>query len=86
MKKIISLLLALMMVLSVLSMAVFAEPVDPGTEPDDNVPDIDVTEPGNEPGNEPEQTAPDENPPMGVALAVIPMALAGACVAFSKKR
>lgn len=82
MKKIISLLLALMMVLSVLSMAVFAEPVDPGTEPDDNVPDIDVTEPG----NEPEQTAPDENPPMGVALAVIPMALAGACVAFSKKR
>lgn len=54
------------------------EPVEPGdvtTEPDE--PTIDVNEP-----DEPKE----ENPPMGIALAVLPMVLAAAAVATSKKR
>lgn len=55
------------------------EPVEPGdvtTEPDE--PTIDVNEPVDEPK--------EENPPMGIALAVLPMVLAAAAVATSKKR
>lgn len=57
------------------------EPVEPGdvnTEPDE--PTIDVTEP-----TTPEEPK-EENPPMGIALAVLPMVLAAAAVVTSKKR
>ena len=70
MKKLLAMLLALVMAMSMLTIAVFAEPGDVETEPD-GTGDIEVTE--------------DTNPPTGIALAVLPIAVAGAAVAFSKK-
>lgn len=69
MKKLLAMLLALVLALSMLTMAVFAEP---STEEEE-------TE------NVPEVIEPEEVPATGLALAVIPMVLAGAAVAVSKK-
>ncbi len=70
MKKLLAMLLALVLALSMLTMAVFAEP---GTEEEevDEVPVVDEV--------------PEENPTTGLALAVVPMLVAGAAVAISKK-
>lgn len=73
MKKLLAMLLALVMAMSMLTIAVFAEPGDVETEPD-GTGDIEVTDP-----------VKDTNPPTGIALAVLPIAVAGAAVAFSKK-
>lgn len=72
MKKLLAMLLALVMALSVLTLAVFAEPNTTDEEPE--TPDTTVVE-------EPK----DNNPPTGIALMVLPMVMAGAAVAFSKK-
>lgn len=69
MKKLLAMLLALVLALSMLTMAVFAEP---STEEEETV-------------EVPEVTEPEEVPATGLALAVIPMVLAGAAVAVSKK-
>lgn len=75
MKKLLAMLFAAVMVMSLLAVAVFAEPGDvdelPG-EPSDIV----VDEP---------TVQPDDNPVTGVAVAVLPMVIAGAAVAFGKK-
>ena len=70
MKMLLAMLLALVLALSMLTMAVFAEP---GTEEEevDEVPVVDEV--------------PEENPTTGLALAVVPMLVAGAAVAISKK-
>ncbi len=77
MKKILAMLLALVMAMSMLTVAVFAEPGDVETEPD---------EPGDIVVDDPVETPEDSNPTTGIALAVIPMVVAGAAVAFAKKR
>lgn len=77
MKKLIAMLLALMMVVTVLSVAAFAEPTDQPTETDEPT-DIVVDDP------KPEKPA-DNNPTTGLAVAVLPLVLAGAAVAFGKK-
>lgn len=54
------------------------DPVEPGdvvTEPDGADDDIEVTDPGE-----------DTNPPTGIVLAVLPMAIAAAAVVVSKRR
>lgn len=73
MKKLLAMLLALIMAMSVLTLAVFAEPNTTDEEPEtpDNTTVVE----------EPE----DNNPPTGIALMVLPMVMAGAAVAFSKK-
>ncbi len=76
MKKLVAMLLALMMVVCVLSVAAFAEPTDQPTETDEPT-DIVVEDPKPE--------TPDNNPTTGLAIAVLPMVLAGAAVAFGKK-
>lgn len=73
MKKLLAMLLALVMAMSVLSVAVFAESNTPDEETD--TPDDTTVV------DEPE----DNNPPTGIALMVLPMVMAGAAVAFSKK-
>ena len=73
MKKLLAMLLALVMAMSMLTIAVFAEPGDVETEPD-GTGDIEVTDP-----------VEDTNPPTGIAFVVLPIAVAGAAVAFSKK-
>lgn len=70
MKKLLAMILALVLALSMLTMAVFAEP-STEEEETENVPEV----------IEPEE----EVPATGLALAVIPMVLAGAAVAVSKK-
>ena len=77
MKKLLAMLLALVMALSMLTVAAFAESNDDGdTIPvkDDETTDPVVDEP-----------VVDENPKTGIVLSVIPMVMAGAAVAFSKK-
>ncbi len=77
MKKLLAMLLALVMALSMLTVAAFAESNDDGdTIPveDDETTDPVVDEP-----------VVDENPETGIVLSVIPMVMAGAAVAFSKK-
>ncbi len=77
MKKLLAMLLALVMALSMLTVAAFAE----SNEGDDTIPvEDDNTE-------EPTVDEPveDTNPETGIVLSVIPMIMAGACVAFSKK-
>lgn len=73
MKKLLAMLLALMMVLSILTVAVFAQSTD---NVDDEPGDDNITV------NDPE---PDSNPKTGVALAVVPMMVAAAAAAVSKK-
>lgn len=76
MKKILAMLLALMLVLSMLTVAVFAEPGDNSEEVEgDNV---------NVSDNEP-ATQPEKNPTTGVALAVVPMMVAAAAAVVAKK-
>lgn len=70
MKKLLAMLLALVLALSMLTMAVFAEPSTEEEEVDE-VPVVDEV--------------PEENPTTGLALAVVPMLVAGAAVAISKK-
>lgn len=80
MKKLLAMLLALIMALSVLTVAAFAQS-DTGSDTVDEPEDsdtVDVTEPEPEP-------AVDENPKTGLALCAIPMVVAGAAVAFAKK-
>lgn len=74
MKKLLAMLLALMMVLSILTVAVFAQSTD--NVDDDEPGDITVTD------NEPVK---DDNPKTGIALAVVPMMVAAAAAAVSKK-
>lgn len=75
MKKLLAMLLALVMALSMLTVAAFAESNDDGdTIEDDETTDPVVDEP-----------VVDENPKTGIVLSVIPMVMAGAAVAFSKK-
>ncbi len=77
MKKLLAMLLALVMALSMLTVAAFAE----SNTGDDTIPvEDDNTE-------EPtvEEPVEDTNPPTGLVLSVIPMVMAGAAVAFSKK-
>ena len=63
MKKLLAMLLALVMALSMLTVAAFAQ----STEDGDTIP------------------VEDTNPPTGIVLSVVPMIVAGAAVAFSKK-
>ncbi len=72
MKKLLAMLLALVLALSMLTLAVFAEST---TDEEEVVeaPEVDVEE------------VPEENPTTGLALALVPMAVAGAAVAISKK-
>lgn len=77
MKKLLAMLLALVMALSMLTVAAFAESNDDG----DTIPDEDdeTTDPVVD------EPVVDENPETGIVLSVIPMVMAGAAVAFSKK-
>lgn len=77
MKKLLAMLLAMIMAFSVLTISVFAEPGDTDEEPDS----VDTQEPAEVEPEEPK----DDNPPTGIALMVLPMVMAGAAVAFSKK-
>lgn len=74
MKKLLAMLLALVMALSMLSVAVFAESNGEEVDTDDtnNVENVE----------EPEE---ETNPGTGIALAVVPMMVAAAAVAVSKK-
>ena len=74
MKKFMAMLLALVVALSMLTVAAFAESVDVEEETED----IEVTDPADDKEE-------DTNPDTGVAFAVIPMVVAGAAVAFAKK-
>ncbi len=76
MKKLLAMLLALAMAISMLTVAVFAE-ADPGTDEVEDPDDLYVEEPSEEPE--------DSNPGTGVVFAVLPMVVAGAAVAFAKK-
>ncbi len=75
MKKIVALLLALVMVLSMMTVAAFAEDTNSGDEEDGE--DIDVADNTEEPT--------DSNPTTGIALAVLPMVVAAVGVVASKK-
>ena len=74
MKKLLAMLLALMMVLSVLTVAVFAQGIGGDEDPDD----MGVTDTTPEP-------TPDNNPHTGIALAALPVVISAAAVAVSKK-
>ncbi len=74
MKKFMAMLLALVVALSMLTVAAFAESGDVEEETGD----IEVTDPVDDKEE-------DTNPDTGVAFAVIPMVVAGAAVAFAKK-
>ena len=74
MKKFMAMLLALVVALSMLTVAAFAESGDVQDETED----IEVNDPA-------DSTEEDTNPVTGAAFAVIPMVLAGAAVAFAKK-
>lgn len=74
MKKFMAMLLALVVALSMLTVAAFAESGDV----EDETEDIEVTDPADDKEE-------DTNPVTGVAFAVIPMVVAGAAVAFAKK-
>lgn len=74
MKKFMAMLLALVVALSMLTVAAFAESGDV----EDETEDIEVTDPADDKEE-------DTNPDTGVAFAVIPMVVAGAAVAFAKK-
>ena len=74
MKKFMAMLLALVVALSMLTVAAFAESGDVEEETED----IEVTDPVDDQEE-------DTNPDTGVAFAVIPMVVAGAAVAFAKK-
>ncbi|MCD7889578.1 MAG: hypothetical protein LUG23_06670 [Oscillospiraceae bacterium] len=76
MKKIVALLLSLVMVLSMLTVAAFAEDTNSETEDDETI-DVNDTDETEEPT--------DSNPTTGIALAVLPMAVAAAGVVASKK-
>ncbi|MCD7732684.1 MAG: hypothetical protein LUH56_04525 [Oscillospiraceae bacterium] len=76
MKKIVALLLSLVMVLSMLTVAAFAEDTNSETENDET---IDVND-----ADETEEPT-DSNPTTGIALAVLPMVVAAAGVVASKK-
>ena len=74
MKKFMAMLLALVVALSMLTVAAFAESGDV----EDETEDIEVADPADDKEE-------DTNPDTGVAFAVIPMVVAGAAVAFAKK-
>lgn len=76
MKKIVALLLSLVMVLSMMTVAAFAESGETDSE-DDTVEAGETTE------TEPETT--ETNPTTGIALCVLPMVVAAAGVVASKK-
>ncbi len=71
-------LLALVMALSMLTVAAFAQ----SNEGDDTIP---VEDDNNTEEPTVEEPVEDTNPPTGLVLSVIPMVMAGAAVAFSKK-
>ena len=70
MKKLLAMLLALVMAMSMLTIAVFAEPGDVETEPET-------------PADTAEPETPAET---GIVLAVLPMAVAAAAAVVAKKR
>ena len=76
MKKLLAILMALMMVISVLTASVFAQGTDNADDPDGegnmNVDDGDDANQG--------------NPDTGLALAALPVVISAAAVAVSKKR
>lgn len=78
MKKILAMLLALMLVMSMFTMAVFAEPGD-------NAEDLEGGDNVNVSDNEPAEKPADKNPTTGVALAVVPMMVAAAAAVVAKK-
>ncbi len=73
MKKLLAMLLAMVMVISMLTVAAFAQAGDSDEEPD-GTDNVTVTDP-----------AEDSNPQTGIALAVLPMVAAAAAVVASKK-
>lgn len=77
MKKLLAMLLAMVMVLSMFTVVAFAESNEGGD-------DIAVED---ETPEEPtvEEPVEDTNPETGIVLSVIPMIVAGAAVAFAKK-
>lgn len=89
MKKILAMLLALVMVFSMLTVAVFAEEGQTGEETEDveTTPTVDVEPEEEEPTVEPEPVEPaeDENPGTGIVLAAVPGILAAAAAVVSKK-
>lgn len=78
MKKILAMLLALMLVLSMLTVSVFAEIGNNGEDVEGDGDTTTVTD--NEPA-----TKPEKNPTTGVALAVVPMMVAAAAAVVAKK-
>ncbi len=78
MKKLLAMLLALMMVVSMFTVAVFAE----GGEGQGD--DVNVGDTEGEDVNVGD-TEPEKNPTTGVALAVVPMMVAAAAAVVSKK-
>ncbi len=73
MKKLLAMLLAMVMVISMLTVAAFAQAGD-SDEETDGTDNVTVTDP-----------AEDSNPQTGIALAVLPMVAAAAAVVASKK-
>lgn len=84
MKKILAMLLALMLVLSMLTVAVFAEGGD--NVSDEEGDDINVSDTVDEPTTQPDAVpVADRNPITGVAVAVVPMMVAAAAAVVAKK-
>lgn len=77
MKKLLAMLLALVMALSMLTVAAFAQSTEDG--------DTISVEDGNNEEPTVDDPVEDTNPPTGIVLSVVPMIVAGAAVAFSKK-
>lgn len=80
MKKLLAMLMALMMVLSIMTVAVFAEQGDTEEDPAEGD-NMTVTE------EEPAASAPAEesNPKTGLVLAALPVVISAAAVVVSKK-
>lgn len=76
MKKLLAMLLALVMALSMLTVAAFAQSTEDGDT---------IVEDGNNEEPTVDDPVEDTNPPTGIVLSVVPMIVAGAAVAFSKK-
>ena len=81
MKKLLAMLLALMMVLSVLTVAVFAEDTEQKSDDEDD--SINVGDTVEDPTPAPAET--EKNPHTGIALAVLPVVISAAAVCVSKK-
>lgn len=77
MKKLLAMLLALLMVLSIMSVALFAEPPSTTDDPEQNPDNIEVSGGDEDDG--------ESNPHTGLALAALPVVFSAAAIAVSKK-